>query len=131
MKMFHTYLMIKVSLLFYDDSRFDDIKNEFHLLSLNYIYIRDWKIFDFLLSEWCMNFNISIILIVLFISSDSFHLVILFTNYFIYFTFYVSLLDNKISNIFTLDFVHCLEILYKKTLSTEVNLRNYNTIFWI
>ena len=46
--------------------------------SLNYIYFRDRKIFDFPLSKWCINFYFSWILVLLFISSDTFHLVILF-----------------------------------------------------
>ena len=45
----------KVSLLLYGDSRFDDNKNNFILFSLNYLYFRDRKIFDFPLSKWCMN----------------------------------------------------------------------------
>ena len=42
-------------------------------------------------------FLFSLNLIVLFISSNTFHLVILF-SYFIYYSFYVSLFGNKISN---------------------------------
>ena len=42
------------------------------------------------------NFNISITLIWLFFSSDTSHLVI-FCSFFIFYTFYVSLFDNKIS----------------------------------
>ena len=53
-------------------------------------------IFDVSVSKRCMNFNISITLILLFISSDTSLLVISF-SYFIYYTFYASLFYNKIS----------------------------------
>ena len=85
-----------VSLLLYSDSRFDDSKNIF-ILPASITYILERKIFDFPFSEWRINFYFSLTLILFFISSDTFHLVILFC-YFICYTFYVSLFDKKISS---------------------------------
>ena len=70
-----------------------------------------------------MNFYFSLTLIVLFISSDTFHLVILF-SYFIYYTFHVSIFGSKISirallNVFCFRFSFILQIILqnKKSLA--------------
>ena len=65
-----------------------EVENTLHFF-LDCYHFRDRKTFDFPLPKWCLNFYFSLTLIVLFISSDTFHfklfcLVILFT---IVFTF--------------------------------------------
>ena len=85
MKIFHTYPMI---------IKWDSFTVTQDLMAIKTIScyqpqllnFRDRKIFDFPVLNWCMNFYFSLTLIVLFISSDTFHLVILF-SYFIYYTF--------------------------------------------
>ena len=66
----------KVSLFLYCDLRFADNKNNF-ILSALITYFWYGKTFDFPLIKWCMNFNISMIIMLLFISSDITHLVVL------------------------------------------------------
>ena len=66
----------KLSLLLYGDSKSDGNKNNF-ILSASITYILETEIFDSSLSKWCMNFYLSLTLILLFTSIDTFHLVIL------------------------------------------------------
>ena len=65
----------KVSLLLYGDSRFDDNKNNL-ILSASITYILETERFSTSLFQSDVFFNFTLIL--LFISSDTFHLVILF-----------------------------------------------------
>ena len=89
MKIFHTYLrIIKYFSYFTVTQDLMTIKNNF-ILSASITYILETKIFDFPYPKWCLNVYFSLTLIVLFISSDTFHfklfcLVILF---FLGFTF--------------------------------------------
>ena len=66
----------KLSLLLYGDSKSDGNKNNF-ILSASITYILETEIFDSSLSKWYMNFYLSLTLILLSTSIDTFHLVIL------------------------------------------------------
>ena len=73
MKIFHTYLrIIKYVSYFTVTQDLMTIKNNF-ILSASITYILETKIFDFPYPKWCLNVYFSLTLIVLFISSDTFH----------------------------------------------------------
>ena len=97
----------KVSLLLYSDSRFNSNKNNF-ILSAS--MTKDFRLPSFKV--------MNVLLILLFISSDTFHLVILFSYFIILFTF--RFLLDIVECIFILDFRSLCRSLRRKKIKWKI-----------